>query len=145
MELFKVVLEGYCRCPDSHDLSECHHLYDLGRHEAAHGCQKSCPSYKFNRLNFDSEKISVTTPLDHLNTQSDRPDPNQFPNMVSSIQNVRLERQSGIFQIGPRSSVVASPMSELSRHLHHFRGKTSSFSPYSCCMHRCLASYLRSG
>ena len=28
----KVVLEGYCRCPDSHDLSECHHLYDLGRH-----------------------------------------------------------------------------------------------------------------
>ncbi len=29
---FKVVLEAYCRCPDSHDLSECHHLYDLGRH-----------------------------------------------------------------------------------------------------------------
>ncbi len=28
----KVVLEGYRRCPDSHDLSECHHLYDLGRH-----------------------------------------------------------------------------------------------------------------
>ncbi len=26
---FKGVLEGYCRCPDSHDLSECHHLYDL--------------------------------------------------------------------------------------------------------------------
>ncbi len=30
--VLKVVLEGYCRCPDSHDLSECHHLYDLGRH-----------------------------------------------------------------------------------------------------------------
>ncbi len=28
----KVVLGGYPRCPDSHDLSECHHLYDLGRH-----------------------------------------------------------------------------------------------------------------
>ncbi len=28
----KVVLEGYRRCPDSHDLSECHHMYDLGRH-----------------------------------------------------------------------------------------------------------------
>ena len=26
-----VVLEGYRRCPDSHDVSECHHLYDLGR------------------------------------------------------------------------------------------------------------------
>ncbi len=25
---FKLVLEGYCRCPDSHDPSECHHLYD---------------------------------------------------------------------------------------------------------------------
>ncbi len=31
-EWFKVVLEGYRRCPDSQDLSECHHLYDLGRH-----------------------------------------------------------------------------------------------------------------
>ncbi len=30
--LVKVVLGGYRRCPDSHDLSECHHLYDLGRH-----------------------------------------------------------------------------------------------------------------
>ncbi len=29
---FKVVLEGYCRCPDSHDLSECHYLYGLGGH-----------------------------------------------------------------------------------------------------------------
>ena len=29
---FKVVLGGYPRCPDSHDLSECQHLYDLGRH-----------------------------------------------------------------------------------------------------------------
>ena len=28
----KVVLGGYPRCPDSHDLSECHHLYDLGKH-----------------------------------------------------------------------------------------------------------------
>ncbi len=27
-----VVLECYRRCPDSHDPSECHHLYDLGRH-----------------------------------------------------------------------------------------------------------------
>ncbi len=29
--IFKVVLGGYPRCPDSHDLSECHHLYDLGK------------------------------------------------------------------------------------------------------------------
>ncbi len=28
----KVVLEGYPRCPNSHDLSECHHPYGLGRH-----------------------------------------------------------------------------------------------------------------
>ena len=28
----KVVVGGYRRCPDSHDLSECHHLYDLGKH-----------------------------------------------------------------------------------------------------------------
>ncbi len=28
----KVVLEGYCRSPDSHDLSECHHMYDFVRH-----------------------------------------------------------------------------------------------------------------
>ncbi len=28
----KVVLGGYRRCPDSHALSECHHLYELGRH-----------------------------------------------------------------------------------------------------------------
>ncbi len=27
-----MVLEGYRSCPDSHDLSECHHLYDLARH-----------------------------------------------------------------------------------------------------------------
>ena len=27
-----MVLEGYHRCPDSHDLGECHHLDDLGRH-----------------------------------------------------------------------------------------------------------------
>ncbi len=48
---FKLVLEGYHRCPDSHDLSECHHLYDLGRHDS---------------LNFDSERISETTLWDHL-------------------------------------------------------------------------------
>ncbi len=40
----KVALEGYRRCPDSHDLGECHHLYDLVI-KAAPGCQKSCPSY----------------------------------------------------------------------------------------------------
>ena len=28
----KVVLGGYPRCPDNHDLSKFHHLYDLGRH-----------------------------------------------------------------------------------------------------------------
>ena len=33
---FKVVLEGYCRCPDSHNPSECHNLYDLGRHMFLH-------------------------------------------------------------------------------------------------------------
>ncbi len=34
--------------------------------KAAPGSLKSCPSYKFNSLNFDSEKISVITPWDHL-------------------------------------------------------------------------------
>ncbi len=34
--------------------------------KAAPGCQKSSPSYKFNSLNFDSEKISETTLWDHL-------------------------------------------------------------------------------
>ena len=34
MVAVKVVLEGYRRCPDSHDLSECRHLYDLGRHKS---------------------------------------------------------------------------------------------------------------
>ncbi len=29
---FKVVLQGFPRCPDSHDLRENHHLQDLGRH-----------------------------------------------------------------------------------------------------------------
>ncbi len=29
---FQVVPEGDPRCPDIHDLSECYHLYDLGRH-----------------------------------------------------------------------------------------------------------------
>ncbi len=56
----KVVLEGCCRCPDSHDLSAYCHLYDLGR-------QKSSPSYKLNNLNFDFEKLSVETLWDHLN------------------------------------------------------------------------------
>ncbi len=50
-----MVLEGYRRCPDSHDLSECHHLCDLGRH-----------IYTHNSVNFDSEKISVETLWDHL-------------------------------------------------------------------------------
>ncbi len=30
--LFKVVLGGCPSCPDNHDLSKCHCLYDLGRH-----------------------------------------------------------------------------------------------------------------
>ncbi len=34
--------------------------------KAAPGCQKSSPSYKFNSLKFDSEKISETTLWDHL-------------------------------------------------------------------------------
>ncbi len=28
----KVVLGGFPRCPDNHDMSKCHRLYDLGRH-----------------------------------------------------------------------------------------------------------------
>ncbi len=28
----KVVLGGYPRCPDDHDLSKCLHLYDLAGH-----------------------------------------------------------------------------------------------------------------
>ncbi len=53
---FKVVLEGCCRCPDSHDLS---------------AYQKSSPSYKLNSLNFDSEKLSVETLWDHLKAMKD--------------------------------------------------------------------------
>ena len=34
--------------------------------KAAPGCQKSFPSYKFNSVNFDSEKFSVETLWDHL-------------------------------------------------------------------------------
>ena len=55
-----MVPEGYPRCPDIHDLSEWYHLYDLGSHIY------SSPSFKFNSLNFDSEKISVITFWDHL-------------------------------------------------------------------------------
>ena len=47
---FKVVQWGYPRYPDSHDMSECHHLYDLSTPD----CQISSPSYQFNSLNFDS-------------------------------------------------------------------------------------------
>ncbi len=32
IQAIKVVLQGYPRCPDSHDLSECHHVYDLVKH-----------------------------------------------------------------------------------------------------------------
>ena len=56
-----MVLEGYRRCPDSHDLSECHHLYDLGRHIS--------PSYKFNSVNFDSKRLSIETVWDNLKKQ----------------------------------------------------------------------------
>ncbi len=45
--------------PDIHDLSEYHRLYHFGIH-------KSSPSYQFNSLNFDSEKISVRSVEDHL-------------------------------------------------------------------------------
>ena len=50
--MIKVVLQGYPRCPESYDLSECQHLYDLGRHA------KFKPSLgsQLNSLNFDSEK-----------------------------------------------------------------------------------------
>ncbi len=34
--------------------------------KATHGCKKSSPSYQFNSLKFDSEKLLVTTPWDHL-------------------------------------------------------------------------------
>ena len=48
-----MVLGGCPRCPDNHDLSK-------------------CPSFKFNSLNFDSKKISVITPWDHLKTANVR-------------------------------------------------------------------------
>ena len=32
----KVVPQCYLRCPDIHDLSECHHMYDLGRQMFLH-------------------------------------------------------------------------------------------------------------
>ncbi len=62
---FKVVLAGYRRCPDSHDLSDC--SVENSWQSCGSPAGKSCPSYKFNSLNFESEKISVTTPWDHLN------------------------------------------------------------------------------
>ncbi len=37
------------------------------RIKATPDCQISSPSYQVNSLNFDSEKISVITPQDHLN------------------------------------------------------------------------------
>ncbi len=49
-----MVLEGYRRCPDSHDLSEWHHLYDWAG------------IYRFNSVNFDSDKLSVEALWDHL-------------------------------------------------------------------------------
>ncbi len=57
-----MVLQGSPRSPDIHDLSECHHLYDLRPLLAA-----KSRSYQFNSLNFDSKKISVRSVEDHLN------------------------------------------------------------------------------
>ncbi len=34
--------------------------------KATHGCKKSSPCYQFNSLKFDSKKLFVTTPWDHL-------------------------------------------------------------------------------
>ena len=70
--VLKVVLGGSPRCPDNHDLSKCHPLYDLGRHielyspiKATLDCKKSSPSYQFNSLKFGSKKFFVITPWDH--------------------------------------------------------------------------------
>ncbi len=58
----KVVLRGYPRCPNNHDLSECHHPYGLGRYI------KQPSSYQYISFNFDSKKVSVITLNDHRKT-----------------------------------------------------------------------------
>ncbi len=67
----KVVLEGYRRCPDSHDPCECLYLSDMAAGiyiNSTSGCQKDSSSYKFNSLNFDSRKISSTTLQGHISS-----------------------------------------------------------------------------
>ena len=62
-KLLKVVLQGSPRCPDIHDLSECHRLYDLGRH-----IRPLLVAKNLNRLslNFDCKETSVRSVEDHL-------------------------------------------------------------------------------
>ena len=69
----KVVLGGYCRCPDSHDLSECHHLYDLSCNyhwtldfQILLIIKFLVPPISLTVLTLTLKKISVTTPWDHL-------------------------------------------------------------------------------
>ncbi len=65
MQAYKAVLRS------SRPLDTFHHLQSSIAIrffiKAAPGYQKSSPSYKFNSLNFDSEKLSVETLWDHLN------------------------------------------------------------------------------
>ncbi len=71
----KVVLGGSPRCPDNHDLSKCHRLYDLGRHQ-----DFFVRVYQFSSLKFDSKKLFVTTPWDHLKLDT-------LPDLLAPILN----------------------------------------------------------
>ncbi len=57
------------RSPDSYDLGECQCLHELCTRRQIYFDfdLTTSPSYQFNSLNFDFKKLSVISPLDHLN------------------------------------------------------------------------------
>ena len=54
---------------------------------ATPGCQKTSPSYKFNSLNFYSEKIYVITLWEHLKSISVQR--LAFPNLTSNVRQIQ--------------------------------------------------------
>ena len=63
LKTFKVVLQGNPRCPDSHDLSEWHHRYGMGRYIQLVSTESFSRilGVKNTAYLLDSEKISVIT------------------------------------------------------------------------------------
>ncbi len=67
----KVVLQGYPRCPNSHDLSKHHHPYDLDRQPIVRNLPllhmwPKLDAVSHNSVNFDSKNLSLITLKDHL-------------------------------------------------------------------------------